>query len=193
MKSEVEVTSTTMAETVELLRSKEFREAYEKAPAIQRLAFDWRLKWLSSAHPHQILPSGDWWSVWLLLAGRGAGKTRVAAEQVGWWAWTTPNSRWLVSAPTSSDVRSTCYEGDSGLLNVIPEKLIADYNKSYHEIKLILGEEGKDGPDRVQMRNTFLYPDRRGACRPRLPRRGSGCGPLVRLGLPAWRRVRGRA
>jgi predicted phage terminase large subunit-like protein len=37
------------------------------------------------------------------------------------------------------DVRGTCIEGESGLLNVIPEILIADYNKSLLEIKLTNG------------------------------------------------------
>lgn len=104
-----------------------------------QLAWAWRAKWLKTAHKHQILPHGDWWSIWLLLAGRGAGKTRTAAEQIGWWAWKQPNTRWLVGAPTSSDIRSTCFEGDSGLLNVIPPPLIEDYNKALHELKLVNG------------------------------------------------------
>ena len=74
-----------------------------------------------------------------MLAGRGAGKTRAAAETLAWWAWEQPNTRWLVSAPTSGDVKGTCFEGDSGLLNVIPKELIADYNKALHEIRLING------------------------------------------------------
>jgi predicted phage terminase large subunit-like protein len=95
-----------------------------------------RIKWLSIANNHQITPSGDWWSIWLLLAGRGAGKTRGAAEWLWWEGWSHPNTRWLVSAPTSGDVRDVCFEGDSGLLSVIPPILIADYIKSLHEIKL---------------------------------------------------------
>jgi len=95
-----------------------------------------RIKWLSIANNHQITPSGDWWSIWLLLAGRGAGKTRCAAEWLWWEAWSQPNTRWLVSAPTSGDVRDVCFEGDSGLLSVVPEILIEDYIKSLHEIKL---------------------------------------------------------
>ena len=98
-----------------------------------------RIKWLTVANFHQIPPKGDWWTVWLLLAGRGAGKTRCAAEWTWWEAWSSPGTRWLVSAPTSSDVRDVCFEGDSGLLRVIPEILIADYIKSLHEIKLING------------------------------------------------------
>ena len=74
-----------------------------------------------------------------MLAGRGAGKTRTAAEQIGWWAWKQPNTRWLVAAPTSLDVRGTCFEGDSGLMSVIPSALIEDYNKTLHEVKLVNG------------------------------------------------------
>jgi len=74
-----------------------------------------------------------------MLAGRGAGKTRAAAETLAEWAWEQPNTRWLVSAPTSGDLKGTCFEGDSGLLSVIPKPLIADYNKSLHELKLING------------------------------------------------------
>jgi predicted phage terminase large subunit-like protein len=138
MKSEV-FSENTLADSLELFKSDEFRKTYLSAPEVNRIAFNWRLKWLSTAHPHQITPSGDWYNIHLLLAGRGAGKTRVASEQIGWWAWQMPNSRWLVSAPTSSDVRATCFEGDSGLISVIPPELVADYNKSYHEIKLING------------------------------------------------------
>jgi predicted phage terminase large subunit-like protein len=50
-----------------------------------------------------------------------------------------PKSRWLVSAPTSSDVRDVCYEGDSGLLNVIPPSLIETYKSSLNELILING------------------------------------------------------
>src|SRR4051794_15689583 len=37
--------------------------------------------WETFAHPHQIAPAGDW-TTWLLLGGRGAGKTRAGAEWV---------------------------------------------------------------------------------------------------------------
>jgi len=96
-----------------------------------------RNRWLLQAGDHQITPKGDWWNIWLLLAGRGAGKTRCASEWVWWEAWTKPKTRWLVSAPTSSDVRDVCFEGDSGLMNVIPEELIENYSKSLHEITLV--------------------------------------------------------
>jgi predicted phage terminase large subunit-like protein len=114
-------------------------QALKTLPPEKRLAYLWRANWVEKAHRHQMPPPGDWWTIWLLLAGRGAGKTRTAAEQVGWWAWTEPGTRWLVGAPTSADVKATCFEGDSGLLNVIPAPLIADYNKQHHELKLTNG------------------------------------------------------
>lgn len=123
----------------ESLVSPDVQAALNALPPDKRLAYLWRLRWMQQAHGHQVLPPGDWWSVWLMLAGRGAGKTRTAAEQIGWWAWETPGSRWLVAAPTSSDVRGTCFEGDSGLMSVIPPPLIADYNKALHELRLTNG------------------------------------------------------
>jgi phage terminase large subunit-like protein len=114
-------------------------EEFAKLPLLQQAAVTWQLKWMKQAHKHQIEPVGDWWGIWLMLAGRGAGKTRAAAETLAAWAWEQPNTRWLVSAPTSGDVRGTCFEGDSGLMSVIPPSLIADYNKSLHEIKLVNG------------------------------------------------------
>ena len=123
----------------EALKDDEIRRRFTMLPAVRQAVFDARGRWLASAHDHQILPPGDWWSIWLLLAGRGAGKTRTAAEQIWHWAWRHPGTRWLVAAPTSSDVRSTCFEGDSGLLSVIPPELIRDYNKALHELYLING------------------------------------------------------
>jgi predicted phage terminase large subunit-like protein len=124
----------------ELLADPDIRKQFDELPDEDyKVSWAWRMQWLSKAHLHQILPPGDWWSIWLMLAGRGAGKTRTAAEQIAWWAWRQPNTRWLVAAPTSSDVRATCFEGDSGLLSIIPPSLIADYNKALHELRLTNG------------------------------------------------------
>lgn len=125
--------------------SEQLAEKIRKGPDLNKLPPEHkaatlaRVRWLTKAGRHQIPPSGDWWSVWLLLAGRGAGKTRCAAEWVWWEAWSHPGTRWLVSAPTSGDVRDVCFEGDSGLLNVIPQPLIETYTKSLHELRLING------------------------------------------------------
>jgi len=121
----------------EILVDPTFVEEYRSRPILNQLAINWQLKWVSEqAHKHQLEPSGDWWDIWLLLGGRGAGKTRAAAETLAAWAWNEPNTRWLVSAPTSGDLRGTCFDGESGLMKIIPEKLVKDYNKTLHEITL---------------------------------------------------------
>jgi len=128
-----------MGNLADILRDPKIREQFAQLPESHRIAFAWRAKWIIAAHRHQIQPVGDWWSIWLMCAGRGAGKTRAAAENIAWWAWEQPGTRWLVSAPTSADLRGTCYEGDSGLIAVIPPELVRDYNKSLHELTLING------------------------------------------------------
>ncbi len=122
--------------------SERLAQRIKSGPDLNRASPEWRsalkarTKWLTIANHHQIPPGGDWWDIWLLLAGRGAGKTRTAAEDTWWYAWTNPGTRTLVSAPTSGDVRDVCFEGDSGLLSVMPSNLVETYIKSLHELTL---------------------------------------------------------
>ena len=122
-------------------------------------ALEWKVRWARLQHDFQMVPEGDW-TEWLLLAGRGAGKTRGSAEIVSGWAWDNPGTRWLVAAPTKGDLRATCFEGESGLLNVIPPHLIERtlggglWNSSLAEIKLKNGSLLKglsaDEPERFR-------------------------------------------
>ena len=128
-----------MSDIAAIVADPEVQKALAQASPEYKLAWAWRMSWFATQHVHQTLPPGDWWSIWLMLAGRGAGKTRTAAEQIAWWAYEQPGTRWLVAAPTSADVRATCFEGDSGLLSIIPKSLIADYNKTSHELRLTNG------------------------------------------------------
>jgi predicted phage terminase large subunit-like protein len=105
-----------------------------------RIAYIAHATWVAGAHKYQIPPPLEQdYTVWMMLAGRGAGKTRSAAEALWWWAWTNPESRCLVLAPTSNDIKFTCFEGQSGLLACIPTELVVDYNKQDHQIKLSNG------------------------------------------------------
>lgn len=115
-------------------------EEFDSLDDQQRVAVLAHTEWVASAHRYQIPPPLEQdYLVWMMLAGRGAGKTRSAAEALWWWAWIVPRSRALVLAPTSNDVKFTCFEGASGLLSVIPQALIVDYNKQDHQIKLTNG------------------------------------------------------
>ena len=99
----------------------------------------WQVRWELTALPHQREPEDGEYDTFLMLAGRGSGKTHTASHWIGIRAWKYPETRWLVTAPTSNDIRATCFEGDSGLLNIIPPSLIKDYNKSLFEITLVNG------------------------------------------------------
>jgi predicted phage terminase large subunit-like protein len=118
----------------------ETAEQFDALPDNDRAALIAHTAWVSGAHAYQIPPPLEMdYTVWMMLAGRGAGKTRSAAEALWWWAWLVPGSRCLVLAPTSNDVKFTCFEGQSGLLSVIPQQLVVDYNKQDHQIKLVNG------------------------------------------------------
>lgn len=66
-----------------------------------------------------MLPEGDW-ATWLILAGRGYGKTRVGAETVRLWIKDGFN-RVNFIAPTADDLRDVMVEGESGILAVCPK------------------------------------------------------------------------
>lgn len=124
----------------EILDDPEVKAEFNALPEHDRIARIAHAGWVQGAHKYQIPPPLEIdYTVWMMLAGRGAGKTRSAAEALWWWCWLIPGSRGLVLAPTSNDVKFTCFEGQSGLLNVIPKELIVDYNKQDHQIKLSNG------------------------------------------------------
>ncbi len=75
--------------------------------------------WPLWARDSQIAPPGDW-SVWLLMAGRGFGKTRTGAEWVRSRVESGTAKRIALVARTPADVRDVMIEGDSGLLSVCP-------------------------------------------------------------------------
>jgi predicted phage terminase large subunit-like protein len=115
-------------------------EEFDSLDEQNRVAILAHAGWVSGAHAYQIPPPLEQdYHVWMMLAGRGAGKTRSAAEALWWWCWVVPGSRALVLAPTSNDLKFTCFEGQSGLLACIPQELILDYNKQDHQIKLVNG------------------------------------------------------
>jgi phage terminase large subunit-like protein len=77
----------------------------------EALSFNWRLK----ARPNQLPPPGDW-AGWLILSGRGWGKTFVGANFVLEEIAAKRARRIALIAPTSADCRDTMVEGVSGIL-----------------------------------------------------------------------------
>lgn len=98
-----------------------------------------RIEWLQTARDEQVPPTSGW-NEFGAQAGRGFGKTRMGSQWMAEAAWTDPHRfpRAVVAA-TQADVRMTCFEGQSGLLNVLPPECIADYNRTDIVIRLTGG------------------------------------------------------
>lgn len=88
--------------------------------------------WEIFAHPHQrppeLAPNGEPWLTWLMIGGRGAGKTRAGAEWIRAQALGLPPfateavERIALVGETEHDVREVMIEGVSGLLAVHPHR-----------------------------------------------------------------------
>ena len=80
--------------------------------------------WPFWARPDQVEPKSKDWATWMILAGRGWGKTRVGAETIrSWVCGKTPMSkgryrRIALVAETAADARDVLVEGESGILGI---------------------------------------------------------------------------
>jgi phage terminase large subunit-like protein len=84
----------------------------------EEVFFNWRL-W---ARAEQLPPKGDW-TTWLLIGGRGSGKTRAGAEWVRALATgPEPVSPIALVGETMTEAVAVMVKGESGLLRIHPEK-----------------------------------------------------------------------
>ena len=80
--------------------------------------------------PDLILPNGEHWTTWLILAGRGFGKTRTGAETVIKWVREGHCKRLALIAEDSADARDVMVEGESGILACSPKDFMPKYEPS---------------------------------------------------------------
>ena len=85
------------------------------APELATIKWDWPL-W---ARPNQLPPDGQWLT-WLVLAGRGFGKTRCGAEWVRHEVTEKRATRIALIAETQKDLEEVMVFGQSGLASVFP-------------------------------------------------------------------------
>lgn len=117
--------------------------------AIAALPFNWPF-W---ARPDQLPPLGDW-RTWLLLAGRGAGKTRSASEWVRDQVETGRRRAIGIVGPTADTLRRDVVQGESGILRISPPWCMPQHEPSQRRIvwpngavaHLLSSEE----PDRIR-------------------------------------------
>lgn len=75
--------------------------------------------WEMTARPAQLPPPGMW-RTWLMLAGRGFGKTRAGAEWIRSLAEGDGRLRIALVGASAGEARAVMVEGESGLLAVAP-------------------------------------------------------------------------
>lgn len=107
--------------------------------------------WTFWARPAQLPPPGDW-RTWLILAGRGFGKTRTGAE---WVRKCVKSFNWVnLIGATADDARDIMIEGESGILAICPDSERPIYKKNDRRLDWPNGAKSliftADEPDRLR-------------------------------------------
>jgi phage terminase large subunit-like protein len=129
--------------------------AEQRAKNFAALTEDQKLKlkysWKFWGRPDQQLPPVDF-QTWVIMAGRGFGKTRTGAETCREWAKT--NDLVNIIAPTADDARDICVEGESGILAVCPRDERPEYLPSKRRLEWPNGAKSliftADEPERLR-------------------------------------------
>jgi phage terminase large subunit-like protein len=108
-------------------RMAEFRKLSEEEK--KELQHHWRF-W---GRDEQIAPEGDW-RTWLILAGRGFGKTRAGAEWVREVTQADPGARIALVAASLGEARAVMVEGESGILAISPPGRIPEFEPSLRRL-----------------------------------------------------------
>jgi len=93
-----------------------------------------RYSWSHHARPSQLPPPGNW-RTWLILAGRGFGKTRTGAETVRCWINTGHYKRIALLSKTIGEAQSVMVEGVSGLLAIHPPLERPLFERTRHQLE----------------------------------------------------------
>lgn len=102
-------------DTIRLMQPSEARDG-----ALKQIERHTSLRWENRRRPDQVPPQDIFWSTWIYVGGRGAGKTRTGAEFVNEYAENHKDARILMVARTAADVREVMVEGESGILAINP-------------------------------------------------------------------------
>jgi phage terminase large subunit-like protein len=120
---------------VRFLMEWEMSEEAKKTPEMAELV------WRAWAEDSQLPPTGDW-RTWLMMGGRGAGKTRAGAEWVRWLVDSRQARRVALVGPTLGDVREVMIEGPSGLRAVAGARMRPWFNVTRRRLEWPNGAVG---------------------------------------------------
>lgn len=108
-------------------------------------------EWERWARPDQLEPPAPW-STWLVMAGRGFGKTRMGAEWVR--KIKEHHGRIALVGETAADVRDVMIEGESGILAISPPWDRPTYNPSKRQLQwengAIVKTYSSEDPDQLR-------------------------------------------
>lgn len=93
-----------------------------------------KIPWEQIARPNQLAPPGVW-NIWMILAGRGFGKTRTAAETIKKWLLSNKIKRIALISNTIQEARQVMVEGESGLLSISEESEKLEFYPSRRLLK----------------------------------------------------------
>jgi len=118
-------------------------ELYKKANKI----------WKVMARPDQ-LPPDNLPLFWVIMAGRGFGKTRTGAEWIANLCSTTPGLHVALVAKTPFEARTVMIQGDSGILNAFSNYCDVEYNTSLRQLTWANGSKAtiysSEVPDNIR-------------------------------------------
>ena len=113
------------------------------------LAYEWPL-W---ARPSQLAPPGNW-RTWVILAGRGFGKTRAGAEWVRHRIDAGEARHVALVGRTPADARDVMIEGPSGLLAIAPPHQRPTYEPANRRVTFHTGATAtvfsSENPDQLR-------------------------------------------
>jgi len=126
-----------------------------------------RYRWDINAREKQRVPD-DLFFIWLILAGRGFGKTRTGAETVR--LWVRDNAFVNLIGATSDDARAIMIEGESGIMNICPDNERPVYIPSKRRLEWPNGSQSliftADEPERLRGKQHYkIWADELGSWR----------------------------
>lgn len=95
--------------------------------------------WATWAHPGQVPPEGEDWSIWLIRAGRGFGKTRAGSEWINRFARENGDARIALVGGTVDEVRAVMVEGASGIIRTAQIDEVVDWRPTMGELRFQSG------------------------------------------------------
>jgi phage terminase large subunit-like protein len=103
---------------------------------------EWQYDWPFWAHEGQLPPGGDW-RIWLIMAGRGFGKTRAGAEWVRMVAEADGEARIALVGASLTEARSIMVEGESGILACCNPAQMPVYEPSLRRLRFPSGAQAQ--------------------------------------------------